>query len=94
VEITFSRHGPYDGPMSQPKRRDTQDIDFLIATPKAASCREAALSQLPARGPAADDPYTRLRTASNPTRRHCTVKPAAFGVGAKLGCEPIMIELP
>ncbi|MFO0952514.1 MAG: hypothetical protein U0835_15480 [Isosphaeraceae bacterium] len=28
----------YDGRMSHPKCRDTDYIDFLIATPRAASC--------------------------------------------------------
>lgn len=49
-----------DGSMSHPKCRDTQYIDFLIATPKAASCCEAARSQPAASDPAAHDAYTRL----------------------------------
>jgi putative transposase len=50
----------YDGPMSHPKCRDSDYIDFLIATPKAASCCEAARSQPPTRNPPAHDAYTRL----------------------------------
>ncbi len=46
--------------MSHPKCHDSNYIDFLIATPKAASCCEAARSQPPARAPAAHDAYTRL----------------------------------
>ena len=46
--------------MSHPKCHDSNYIDFLIATPKAASCCEAARSQPPARDPAAHDAYTRL----------------------------------
>jgi putative transposase len=51
---------PYDGPMSHPKCLDTDYIDFLIATPRAASCCEAARSQPPAHDPPAHDAYTRL----------------------------------
>src|ERR1019366_7931969 len=51
---------PYAGPMRNPKCSDIQYIDFLIATPKAASCCEAARSQPPSREPAAHDAYTRL----------------------------------
>lgn len=46
--------------MSHPKCHDSQYIDFLIATPRAASCCEAARSQPPAHDPAAHDAYTRL----------------------------------
>jgi hypothetical protein len=46
--------------MSHPKCRDTTYIDFLIATPRAASCCEAARSHPPGRDPAAHDAYTRL----------------------------------
>jgi hypothetical protein len=46
--------------MSHPKCWDSDYIDFLIATPRAASCCEAARSQPPARDPAAHDAYTRL----------------------------------
>src|SRR3954447_2572753 len=46
--------------MSHPKCRDSDYIDFLIATPKAASCCEAARSQPPAHDPPAHDAYTRL----------------------------------
>ena len=45
--------------MSHPKCHDSSSIDFLIATPRAASCCEAARSQPPARDPAAQDAYTR-----------------------------------
>src|SRR3954447_2301516 len=48
--------------MSHPKCRDTDYIDFLIATPRAASCCEAARSQPPAHDPPAHDAYTRLLT--------------------------------
>jgi putative transposase len=46
--------------MSHPKCRDIDYIDFLIATPKAASCCEAARSQPPTRDPPAHDAYTRM----------------------------------
>jgi len=46
--------------MCHPKCHDSQYIDFLIATPRVASCCEAARSQPPARDPAAHDAYTRL----------------------------------
>jgi putative transposase len=46
--------------MSHPKCDESHYIDFLIATPVAASCCEAARSQPPARDPAAHDAYTRL----------------------------------
>jgi len=52
--------------MSHPKCRDSDYIDFLIATPRAASCCEAARSQPPARDPAAHDAYTRLLTRLEP----------------------------
>jgi len=52
--------------MSHPKCRDTDYIDFLIATPRGASCCEAARSQPPARDPAAHDAYTRLLTRLEP----------------------------
>jgi putative transposase len=46
--------------MSHPKCLDTDYIDFLIATPRAASCCEAARSQPPTHDPPAHDAYTRL----------------------------------
>jgi hypothetical protein len=52
--------------MSHPKCRDTDYIDFLIATPRAASCCEAARSGPPARDPPAHDAYTRLLTRLEP----------------------------
>jgi putative transposase len=52
--------------MSHPKCRDADYIDFLIATPRAASCCEAARSQ-PSRPDApAHDAYTRLLTRLEP----------------------------
>ena len=60
VHVALFAPRPYAGPMSHPKCSDIQYIDFLIATPKAASCCEAARSQPPAREPAAHDAYTRL----------------------------------
>jgi putative transposase len=56
----------YDGPMSHPKCRDTDYIDFLIATPRAASCCEAARNGPPARDPPAHDAYSRLLTRLEP----------------------------
>ena len=56
----------YDGLMSQPKCRDTDYIDFLIATPRAASCCEATRSGPPARDPPAHDAYSRLLTRLEP----------------------------
>jgi hypothetical protein len=52
--------------MSHPKCRDTDYIDFLIATPRAASCCEAARSGPPARDPPAHDAYSRLLTRLEP----------------------------
>jgi hypothetical protein len=46
--------------MSHPKVRDSDYIDFLIATPRAASCCEAARSQPPSRDPPAHDAYNRM----------------------------------
>jgi hypothetical protein len=52
--------------MSHPKCRDSDHIDFLIATPRAASCCEAARSQPPTHDPPAHDAYTRLLTRLEP----------------------------
>ncbi len=52
--------------MRQAKCRDSDYIDFLIATPRAASCCEAARSQPPERNPPAHDAYTRLLTRLEP----------------------------
>jgi hypothetical protein len=52
--------------MSHAKCRETDYIDFLIATPRAASCCEAARSQPPAHDPPAHDAYTRLLTRLEP----------------------------
>lgn len=52
--------------MSHPKCRDTDYIDFLIATPRAASCCEAARSQPPRPDSPAHDAYTRLLTRLEP----------------------------
>jgi len=46
--------------MSRVKCSDEDYIDFLIATPRAASCREAARSGPDRPAPAAHDAYTRL----------------------------------
>jgi putative transposase len=56
----------YDSIMSHAKCRDSDYIDFLIATPRAASCCEAARSQPPAHDPPAHDAYTRLLTRLEP----------------------------
>jgi hypothetical protein len=63
--------------MSHPKCDDSDYIDFLIATPKAASCCEAARSQPPARDPAAHDAYTRLlrRLEPDPEALYREVEP-------------------
>ena len=63
--------------MSHPKCRDTDYIDFLIATPRAASCCEAARSQPPARVPSAHDAYTRLlhRLEPDPEALYREVEP-------------------
>jgi hypothetical protein len=52
--------------MRAAKCQDFDYIDFLIATPRAASCCEAARSQPPGRDPAAHDAYTRLLTRLEP----------------------------
>jgi len=52
--------------MSYVKCRDLDYIDFLIATPKVASCCEAARSQPPGNAPPAHDAYTRLLHRLNP----------------------------
>jgi putative transposase len=46
--------------MSYPKCTDGDYIDFLIATPKAASCCEAARSGPPTHDPPAHDAYSLL----------------------------------
>jgi putative transposase len=63
--------------MSHPKCDDSDYIDFLIATPRAASCCEAARSQPPARDPAAHDAYTRLlrRLEPDPETLYREVEP-------------------
>lgn len=63
--------------MSHPKCSDTVYIDFLIATPRAASCCEAARSQPPARIPSAHDAYTRLlrRIEPDPETLYREVEP-------------------
>src|SRR5512135_1481904 len=63
--------------MSHPKCHDSSSIDFLIATPRAASCCEAARSQPPARDPAAQDAYTRLlhRLEPDPESLYREVEP-------------------
>jgi hypothetical protein len=63
--------------MSHPKCRDTDYIDFLIATPRAASCCEAARSQPPAHDPPAHDAYTRLlrRLEPDPETLYREVEP-------------------
>jgi len=66
VQIAPPGDRPYDGPMSHSKCRDTDYIDFLIATPRAASCCEAARGGPPARDPPAHDAYTRLLTRLEP----------------------------
>ena len=54
--------------MSHPKCFDSDYIDFLIASPKTASCCEAARSQPPSPAHPAHDAYTRLlhRTVPDP----------------------------
>ena len=52
--------------MSQPKCHDFDYIDFLIASPRSASCCEAARSQPPQFVPPAHDAYTRLLTRLEP----------------------------
>src|SRR5512144_2673265 len=63
--------------MSHPKCHDTTYIDFLIATPRAASCCEAARSQPAGRDPAAHDAYTRLlhRLEPDPETLYREVEP-------------------
>ena len=48
------------GAMSAPKCRDTDYIDFLIASPRAFTCTEAASVQPDANDPPAHDAFTRL----------------------------------
>jgi putative transposase len=52
--------------MRQAKCQESDYIDFLIATPRAASCCEAARSQPPAGDLAAHDAYTRLLIRREP----------------------------
>ncbi len=52
--------------MSHPKCRDIDYIDFLIASPRSASCCEAARSQPPQLVPPSHDAYTRLLTRLEP----------------------------
>src|SRR3954467_13171801 len=46
--------------MRTAKGRDTDYIDFLIASPKAVTCTEAAAVQPDSRQPPAHDAFTRL----------------------------------
>ena len=46
--------------MNRVKCRDTDSIDFMIATPKHFSCTEAAKVQPEAPDPPAHDAFTRL----------------------------------
>ena len=52
--------------MSHPKCSDIDYIDFLIASPRSASCCEAARSQPPMLVPPSHDAYTRLLTRLEP----------------------------
>jgi putative transposase len=63
--------------MTRPKCQDSTYIDFLIATPRAASCCEAARSQPPSHDPAAHDAYTRLlqRLEPDPETLYREVEP-------------------
>ncbi len=73
--------------MSHPKCRDTDYIDFLIATPRAASCCEAARSQPPAHDPPAHDAYTRLlrRIEPDPATLYREVEPLVDEADGVLG---------
>ena len=63
--------------MTQPKCQDTAYIDFLIATPRVASCCEAARSQPASNDPPAHDAYTRLlhRLEPDPETLYREVEP-------------------
>lgn len=63
--------------MTQPKCNDICYIDFLIGSPSAASCCEAARSQPPSQTAAAHDAYTRLlhRLEPDPTTLFREVEP-------------------
>jgi DDE family transposase len=52
--------GRHDGAMSHPRCDDVTYINFLIASPRTASCCEAARSQPPVPTRPAHDAYTRL----------------------------------
>src|SRR3954468_20851570 len=54
----MSMMGPMYDP--KPKGRDTDSIDFLIASPKAFCCTEAAAVQPESSDPPAHDAFTRL----------------------------------
>ena len=63
--------------MTQPKCQDIAYIDFLIATPRVASCCEAARSQPLSNDPPAHDAYTRLllRLEPDPETLYQEVEP-------------------
>jgi len=63
--------------MSQPKCRDIDYIDFLIASPRTASCCEAARSRPPRLVPPTHDAYTRLiqRLEPDPETLYAEVEP-------------------
>ena len=63
--------------MSHPKCFDSDYIDFLIASPKTASCCEAARSQPPSPAHPAHDAYTRLlhRTVPDPDVLYMEAEP-------------------
>ena len=63
--------------MSHPKCQDIDYIDFLIASPRTASCCEAARSQPPRLVPPTHDAYTRLilRLQPDPETLYGEVEP-------------------
>ena len=63
--------------MSHPKCRDSQYIDFLIASPRSASCCEAERSQPASLLPPSHDAYTRLllRLEPDPDILYAEVEP-------------------
>ena len=74
MQVATGGFEAYEGPMSHPKCRDTDYIDFLIATPRAASCCEAARSQPPAHNPPATTPTPDCSNGSSPTPRPSTAR--------------------
>ncbi|MBX6316710.1 MAG: transposase [Isosphaeraceae bacterium] len=82
--------------MSHPKCSDIAYIDFLIASPRSASCCEAARSQPPGLVPPTHDAYTRLltRLEPDPDTLFAEVEPLVSRHGGVLVLDDSTLEHP